>query len=171
MSTTYTRAHDVESVVDELIPQHHDHLDRSDVTIRCVFRDPPVRSRGQVVLGKARKIGGLNAHLALGLDHADLPADEPADFFVIEVAFEPWQLMTGAQRLALIDHELSHFDVEDPETEEAERKLLMVGHDLEEFTAVVRRHGLWREAVAELVAAAAASAQPAPPLGDEQGEG
>lgn len=146
--TTYWRAKDVEVLVEQLVPEHHSHLDRPDVTIRCVFRDTVSKSRGRMVLGKARKISGLNAHL-VGLVRRDDLGDDPADFFVIEVPHEPWYALTEAQRLALVDHELSHLYVAIPENPDEPRKLVMVGHDLEEFTAVVERHGLWRPNLTE----------------------
>lgn len=65
--TSYWRAKDIEAIVEQLVPEYHDHLDRPDVTIRCVFR-----------------------------------------------------------------------------------KLVMISHDLEEFHAVVERHGLWRPDLKEL---------------------
>lgn len=146
--TTYWRAPEVEVIANKLITEHHDHLSRHDVTIRCVFRDPTAKSKGRLVLGKARKIGGLNAHL-VGLDRRDVDSlgDEPVDFFVVEVGHKSWLGLTERQRVALVDHELCHLDVEMPEGEDDDRKLVLRGHDLEEFTEVVERHGLWRPVV------------------------
>jgi hypothetical protein len=141
--TEYWRAYEVEKIVADLIPLHHDHLSRTDVTIRCVFRSPTGKRRGHIVLGRARRISGLNAHL-VGLDKRDDLNDDPVDFFCIEVASEPWHELTMPQREALVDHELCHFWVSLPDDPEDHRKLVMLGHDLEEFNAVVRRHGLWR---------------------------
>lgn len=147
--TSYWRAKDIEAIVEQLVPEYHNHLNRTDVTIRCVFRDTVARTRGRMVLGKARKISGLNAHL-VGLVRRDDLGDDPADFFVVEVPYEPWQALTEAQRLALVDHELSHFYVAIPEGPDEDRKLVMISHDLEEFHAVVERHGLWRPDLKEL---------------------
>lgn len=143
MSTTYWRAPEVEEIVGKLVPEHHDHLARHDIKIRCVFRHPVAKSKGKIVLGKARKIGGLNAHL-VGLSRRDDLGDEPADFFVIEIAHKAWEALSEPQRVALVDHELCHFDVEIPDDEDQDRKLIMRGHDLEEFQEVVERHGLWQ---------------------------
>lgn len=143
MGTTYWRAPEVEKIVEKLVPEHHEHLSRTDVTIRCVFRDTVAKSRGRIVLGKARKISGLNAHL-VGLDRRDAFTDDPVDFFVIEIPHEPWQNLTPAQRIALVDHELCHFYVAIPDDPDEDRKLVILGHDLEEFSAIVERHGLWK---------------------------
>ena len=48
-----------------------------------------------------------------------------------------WARLDTAKRLALVDHEFCHLSID------ADGKLSMVGHDLEEFCAVVRRHGAW----------------------------
>lgn len=144
-ATTYWRAHEVDEIVEQLLHEHHDHLNRHDIKIVSVFREPVTRAHGRIVLGKARKVGGLNAHL-VGLVRKDA-LDGPADFFVVEVAHQPWQHLTNRQKLALVDHELCHFDVEIPEHPDNDRKLIVRGHDLEEFTDVVKRHGLWRPEV------------------------
>lgn len=124
MSTTYWRAPEVEEIVGKLLPEHHDHLARHDVKIRCVFRHPVAKSKGKIVLGKAHKIGGLNAHL-VGLSRRDDLGDEPADFFVIEIAHKAWEALSEPQRVALVDHELCHFDVEIPDDEDEDRKLII----------------------------------------------
>lgn len=141
--TTYWRASEVEEIASKLIAEHHNHLDRHDVEVRCVFRDPPAKARGKIVLGKASKISGLNAHL-VGLARCDDLGDQPPDFFCVQIAHQVWQALTGAQRVALVDHELSHLYVAIPDDPEQDRKLVLLGHDLEEFAAVVERHGLWR---------------------------
>jgi hypothetical protein len=153
--TSYWRAHEVEKIVQDLIPQHHEHLCRSDVTIRCVFRDTVAKSRGRIVLGKARKVSGLAAHL-VGLVRKDDLGDDPADFFVIEVPAEPWSRLTHPQREALVDHELCHFWVSIPEEPDEDRRLVVLGHDLEEFTAIVERHGLWKPDLKSFAKAASA---------------
>lgn len=153
--TTYWRAPEVEAIARELIPKHHEHLGRHDVTVRCLFRNPAARSKGRLVYGKARKVAGLTAYL-VGLEHAEVLGDEPVDFFVVEVAYEPWQGLTERQRRALVDHELCHLDVEISDSDE-DRKLVLRGHDLEEFSEVVKRHGLWRPSVAEFTKVAKAA--------------
>lgn len=161
--TEYWRAPQVERIARKLIGKHHEHLNRHDVQVRCVFRDPPARSRGKLVYGKARKVSGLTAYL-VGLEHEDRPSDDgPVDFFLIEIAHETWQGLTERQREALVDHELCHLEVELPETSDKDRTLSLRSHDLEEFTEVVKRHGLWQPSVARF-ANVAKSAQLAFPI-------
>ena len=159
--TEFWRAPEVKRIADELIPKHHLHLNRHDVVIKYVFRDPAAKSKGSLVYGKARKVTGLSAFL-VGLEHADrVETGELVEFFVIEVAHEPWQSLTDRQKQALVDHELCHLDVE--LTDKGETKLVTRGHDLEEFNEVVKRHGLWRPTVVEF-AEVAKSAQLAFPI-------
>jgi putative metallopeptidase len=154
MAVTYRPAPEVEAIAGPLIEAHHQHLtEHGDVRIEYLFRSEATVKGGHVVLGKARKVSGLNAFLA-GWDDAtdvdDEAGDEVRPFFVIEIAADQWATLTEAQRTALVDHELCHLNVE-PTDESV--KLTLAGHDLEEFGAVVERHGLWKPAV-ELFAAA-----------------
>lgn len=159
--TEYWRAPEVKKIADELILKHHVHLNRVDISIRYLFREPAAKSRGRVVYGKARKVSGLNAYL-VGLEHADrLDDDELVEFFVVEIARVEWIGLTEAQRRALVDHELCHLDVE--LTDAGDIKLVTRGHDLEEFNEVVKRHGLWRPTVVKF-AEVAKSAQLAFPI-------
>jgi len=150
--TSYTTASAVERIAEKLIAQHHRHL--ADVPIRYLWRDKAATSKGRTVLGKARKVGGLNAHL-VHLVRKDEPPDE-VEFFVVEIAADAWQTLTEPQRIALVDHELCHLGVDIPERADKDRTLVLRGHDLEEFTGVVERHGLWRPEIETFRAAAGA---------------
>lgn len=67
--------------------------------------------------------------------------------FLIEVNWEAWMHITPTQRVALIDHELCHFGVD--EDKDGKTKHLILPHDLEEFGAVVGRWGFWEEGLAQ----------------------
>jgi hypothetical protein len=130
VTVTYRPAPPVAAIADTLIGDHHPHL--KDVHIVYLWRPKAASSKGAVVLGKARKITGLNAQLVAFASPEPL-ADE-----------DTWETLTEAQRTALVDHELCHLGVDIPEKADKDRKLIILGHDLEEFAAVVERHGLWR---------------------------
>ncbi len=149
--TGYSAAPQVERIAEKLIAAHHQHL--ATVPIRYVWRDKAAQSKGNIVFGKARKVSGLAAHL-VHLVRDDEPPDE-VEFFVIEIAADMWPTLTDAQQTALIDHELCHLGVDIPEGGDKDRSLVVRGHDLEEFAAVVGRHGLWRPAVETFHAAVA----------------
>jgi predicted metallopeptidase len=128
VSVDYSPAPEVAKIADSLIESDHQEL--APARIDYVFRSKASRSRGHVVLGKARKITGLSAFLAGN-------GNDP--FFVVEIALDEWVMLDEDGKRALVDHELCHLNMDD------EGGLDLRGHDLEEFEAIVRRHGLWRE--------------------------
>jgi hypothetical protein len=151
--TTFRPAPAVERIASELIPQHHEHL--ADCEIRYLFVDPPAKSKGAIVWGKASIVSGRAAYLlaqpGLGADLAHEPLDG-ADYamFVIEIAELIWEHLEARERRALVDHELSHCWA--GENEQGAFKLAIRGHDVEEFQAVVARHGMWRREIKDFAA-------------------
>lgn len=142
----YSPAPDAERIAQKLIADHHTHL--TDVRVEFVFRDKASKSNGKVVLGKARKISGLNAFLA-----RDPDATYGEDFFVIELAEDEWLEMPASKRRALVDHELCHCTIDFDE----DKGIVTLGlraHDVEEFKEIVDRHGLWKDDLAEFAKAA-----------------
>ncbi|HEY7030075.1 MAG TPA: putative metallopeptidase [Thermomicrobiales bacterium] len=135
--TTFTGAAEVEKIATDLIRKVPQHKPLADVRVEYVFRAEATRSKGKLVLGKARLVSGLNAFLAGQIDGA---------FFVVEVARNTWDRLTPSQRRALVDHELMHFIVD--EDADGNYRLALRGHDLEEFADVIKRHGFWRSEVA-----------------------
>lgn len=107
----------------EMITKHHPDL--RNARIGFLFRDEPARSQGQFVYAKAMKVSDREKVL-VNLD------------FVIWVAASGWMMQETAWRQALIDHELCHCRYDD-----AEDKASLVGHDFEEFGAIIERHGFW----------------------------
>lgn len=142
MTIEYTDAPEVDALVKRLVVQHHGHL--AGERIRCVFRSEHAKDGGKAVLGKARKVSGLNAFLSGNDDEA---------YFVIEIANDIWLGMNDAERLALVDHELSHCGIK-VNAKTFEQTLVIRPHDLEEFNAIVERHGLWRRDVKDFLTAA-----------------
>lgn len=131
------------TLVDQLIEDHHPMLRLETVIV--VWRPEATVDKGRLVLGKARKIGGLNAFLS----RPEPDSDYASDYFVIELAEDIWRWLTPAQQAALVDHELTHCVVD-------EGRLAIVGHDVEEFVSVIGRHGIWNDGLNRLVAAARA---------------
>lgn len=126
----------------DLIPKYHEHLRL--VRIEYVFVSDMIKSKGKELLGRAKKKSGLDAFLAMQEN-----ADEPQPFFVIEISKPAWDLLTQKQKKALVDHELCHclWDVD--------KGIYMRTHDVEEFSEIIKRHGLWQPDV-ELFATIAA---------------
>lgn len=160
-TNVYSPAPEVRAIADSLIPEHHEHLRRYGVRIEYRFCAKPQKEKGRVTLGRARRITNLNAYLAGKPDRRTGELLEKP-FFVITVFETAWKYgLSEKQRTALVDHELSHcWAEEDEETEEV--KLSIRPHDVEEFNAVVRRHGRWLEDVDDIQKAAEAGPQLTP---------
>lgn len=149
---TYRYAPEVRNIAAPLIEAHHDHLKK--IRIEFVFRSEAARSGGQLVLGKARKVSGLNALLSLPeaeIEDVDETTSDDQDFFVVEIAHDTWMWMEDKQRRALVDHELCHCRIE--YDDDGALKLVVAAHDVEEFAAVVERWGLWKPDLTRFVRA------------------
>jgi hypothetical protein len=139
---TFWKADDVKAIAESLIEEFHPHI--GDLTVLYVFRSEHSEENGKVVLGKARKVSGLNAYLAWRhlVEDEDREGAPVSSFYVVEIAADTWLALTGPQRIALVDHELSHIGADG-----------LVSHDVEEFRGVIERHGLWRPALEEFIEA------------------
>lgn len=146
--TLYRLASEVREIAEDLIATVEDHKPLERAQIVYIFRDKAPVSKGRLVLGRARRIGGLPAFLTGFTPDDHMVA--PSPFFVLEISWSTWRDLTQAGQRALIDHELCHLGV-DPDSDE----LFLRGHDLEEFTAIVRRHGLWQADVSAVARAMA----------------
>jgi predicted metallopeptidase len=132
----YSEAAEVQEIAEKLIEKHYGFLE--GVTVVYIFRSEARKSKGKSLLGKAHKKSGLDAFLI----------DQGEELFVLEVAADEWKALNQKQRVALVDHVLMHFDYDDEKDQ-----LTIRGPDLEEFTDIVKRHGLWRPAVEQFVQA------------------
>lgn len=123
-------AHEAEQIGHQLVREHHPHL--ADAQILYLFTSKNMRAKGgAVVLANVRLLDPLARFIS-----RDGTATDGYDALVL-VNQASWPALAPAQRRALIDHELCHLVRDD------EGRLGLVGHDLEEFAVIVRRHGLW----------------------------
>lgn len=121
----YTEAtEEMVEMVESVVQKYHTRLD--GVSIGVISQDKASKSKGAVV--HARACLPPKSMKPLLKEHYD---------FIICIALDSWQTFTHAQKEALIDHELCHcwFGDNGPE---------MIGHDLEEFAQIIKRHGFWR---------------------------
>lgn len=150
MSDKFEYAPEVKDIADELIPKYHHHIEEYEITVKYIFLlDKTPKKGGKEVWASCRKITNLNAFLA-----GDDDNDEP--FFVITVSKSIWDILPPDERKALIDHELCHIHAELGEDKEGEPvvKTSLKPHDLEEFTSIVRRWGLWRDDIKDFIESA-----------------
>jgi predicted metallopeptidase len=154
----YFEAPDVKQIADDLIQKYHQHLIDYDIKIRYIFTDKTPNSGGKEVWGSCRKISGINAYL-----ESEDSGCEP--FFVITISKDIWDVLPKDKKIALVDHELCHAVVElkkskkkenqeDEEEMNPDFKIGVKPHDLEEFSCIVRRHGLWRDDIKDFVESA-----------------
>lgn len=125
-------------LLDKLVSAHHDDLRDARIGLAwCTSWKPDVD--GLVTLGKCHKATELDRELA-------------AFDFVILLRRIFWidERVTAAQRAALLDHELCHAarrcdSSGEPVTDERERPVYRLRkHDVEEFTEVIQRHGVYK---------------------------
>lgn len=122
-------------IMEEMLKTEHGHLDGVKFAIawRLGWRTD---ADNHMTLGKCRKRGDLDREL----DAFD---------FVILLNDEAWPTLGTTEKRALIDHELCHAKVvvdADGEPKQDDRGRLVCRikkHDIEEFRAVVERHGLY----------------------------
>ena len=108
------------SLAIDIIRKYHPAL--AQARIGFVFRKEADQKNGKTILGKATKVSP-KMKIHTGLD------------FLIWIAMDIWNQADERRRRALVDHELCHCDwVGEP-------KLRL--HDIEEFTCIVERYGLW----------------------------
>lgn len=135
-STIFADAPDVERIAKRYIAAHHKHL--SGARIRYQFRlADGWKSGGKDVAGKAAKLSAQQQFMSGDFDA------------VITIDANRWEELSPEQREALVDHELCHYvQAEDrdgiPVMQPNGRPVLKIrAHDVEEFVAVIQRHGLW----------------------------
>lgn len=160
MPQEYKLAPEVELIANKIIYDHHSHLSGARIVYVFLAEAPVVK--GREAMGRARVITGINAWLST--DEIDRES-EPTPYFLIEISRKHWEVLSEAQRRALVDHELSHCDVDE---ETSKPKIL--GHDVEEFSGVIRRHGLWRYDVESFVKTGMEAMQRRLPLDGESAQ-
>jgi len=119
-----------------VVPLVNDHRsDLAQARIVTMFRAGTWKSAGLTVLAKTTKVTAQTKALI----------GEPEPDYVITVSADVWGLIGESARMALIDHELAHCFVD--EDSQGNPKYALVGHDIEEFFSIIRRHGDWSESI------------------------
>lgn len=171
--TKFKPAPEVEEIAKDLITKYHQHLTDFNVRIEYVFTDKTPKKNGKEVWAYVRKVSNLNAFLASDDNH------DEEEFFVMVVSEPVWEILPPIKRVPLVDHELCHLWAEADQEDEDDAdaipenpvKLSLNPHDVEEHIAIVRRHGLWREDVEELVNTALKKKSSEPPhLSEDEDE-
>jgi Putative phage metallopeptidase len=126
-------------LLDKLVKAHHTDLKDARIALAwCTSWKPDVD--GRQTLGKCKRASDLDRELA------------PLDF-VILLNQDYWQneAIPNEHKTALLDHELMHAAVKldrfgEPVEDVRGRKVYRLRrHDLEEFSDIAARHGLWKK--------------------------
>jgi len=128
---------DVDAVISYAVERRHQHIERAHIV--GVGRPKAAKRHGKDVWASLKKPSPLERVLY---------EEERIDYILV-VALDVWEELSEDYRRALIDHELSHAGGLDLDRDE----WTLVGHDIEEFANVVRRHGAWRGDVQAFLAA------------------
>lgn len=145
MATQFRPASEAQRIAEDLISKYYPEIEESEVEIRYIFRDECGKKGGREILGTCSKVSGRAAFLAQnGKPSEDYIPPKELAFYVLEFAEDLWKGLTPEQRIALVDHELAHILIEPPENEDDGWTLKTISHDVEEFAAVIQRHGLWK---------------------------
>lgn len=139
--------HPMYALLDELVWAHHKELSKARIALAwCTSWNPD--ADGRVKLGQCKKASDLDRDL------------HQFDFIILlRKSFWTDDRVTPQQRRALLDHELMHATVKigkHGESVEDERGRLVYRtrrHDLEEFTDIVRRYGLYKADLEQFAAA------------------
>ena len=132
----YVRADQAESIGNALCEQVHRHL-RTERT-GYLFKKK-LGGRGEKITMAKASIVSPKLKFFAELD------------FLVDISWEVWMHLEPHQRVALIDHELSHFGID--ETDKGEKVRVIFPHDVEEFDGIIRRWGFWKPDVANFAGA------------------
>lgn len=133
----WQRRTDVETIADYCIPKWHPLV--GGATFYALGRPKASKNKGRDVWATLRK--ATPAERAIAESSHETPPD-----YVIVVALDVWARLPRETRIALIDHELCHAAGQDEHG-----GWTIVGHDIEEFGAVVARHGAWRDDIRRFI--------------------
>ncbi|WP_371366262.1 hypothetical protein SRRS_07000 [Sporomusa rhizae] len=129
----YDASEDLEALAREIIQEHHSHLVEAD--IKYLFRTGNWEVKKRDTWGQAKKVG-KEVNFLTGYN------------FIITVHRDVWEQLSLNDKRALLDHELQHCSAG---TDDAGNKVWYIqGHDVEDFHAIIRRHGLWSPALRKM---------------------
>lgn len=128
---------DLHALLREIVDEHHEELCDARIALAWNF-SWKTDVDGRLILGKCKKASDLDRELA------------PYDFVII-LNEDFWRnpVVTDAQRRVLLDHELCHAcraldDELEPVIDVRGRPVFRIRkHDIEEFTDIVQRHGIY----------------------------
>lgn len=129
----YDASEDLESLARDIIQEHHSHL--VEANIKYLFRTGNWEVKKRDTWGQAKKVG-KEVNFLTGHD------------FIVTIHRDVWEQLSPDHKRALLDHELQHCSAG---TDDAGNKVWYIqGHDVEDFHAIIRRHGFWSPALRKM---------------------
>ena len=129
----YEVSEELETIARELIQDHHSHL--VEARIKYLFRTGNWEVKKRETWGQAKKVGKEVNYLT-GYD------------FIVTIHRDVWDQLEGKEKRALLDHELQHCSAG---SDDAGNKIWYIqGHDVEDFYAIIKRHGLWSKSLRKM---------------------
>jgi hypothetical protein len=130
-------ADEAEHIANDLIAEHHHHL--VNARILYLFTTAKRKKCDRVTVATAGKLAAVQRFLSSGLQSVQEGYD-----FIILIGHGEWGFLDDEQKVALVDHELCHCWRFEKEMKRGTKSWWgLRGHDVEEFTEVIARHGLW----------------------------
>ncbi|WP_371374458.1 putative metallopeptidase [Sporomusa aerivorans] len=129
----YDASEDLEALARDIIEEYHSHL--FEANIKYLFRTGNWEVKKRDTWGQAKKVG-KEVNFLTGHD------------FIVTIHRDVWEQLKPEDKRALLDHELQHCSAG---TDDAGNKVWYIqGHDVEDFHAIIRRHGLWSPALRKM---------------------
>lgn len=150
----HARAIEPAEIARELRQTVPEHIERGlgRARILWLWTSKAISSHGKSVVARTRLVNPLTASIIREFYLDESQKSDAWDWdttphFTVEVSADWWDIYTDHQRIALIDHELCHMAFDE------DGKPRLRPHDLQEFSAVVQRHGLWASDVQSMAKA------------------
>ncbi len=148
-STSFEIADEVQEFAERIIDQHHPHLQDAKDKVGYFFK-----YGSSDWAGKCKKCTAFEREIT-------------GKMFLIFVNKDAWSHMDLTQREALVDHELCHIKrASSPRIDSTTNEVIQDwaiadepeswstrDHDIEEFSDVVNRHGLWEKGIEKFAVA------------------
>lgn len=130
MPKEYSSGEIVEQIAQRLLGTFHTEL--ATARIKYVMVDKAGMKNGIPILGKVRKLSGILEYF--------IEAD-----FLVEVPIDQFNPLTENARVALVDHLLERMTGVEDEENSGKYTWKTREPEVQEFSSILRRHGVWNE--------------------------
>ena len=160
----YSQCKAAARIAADIIEKHHPDLHKAGVKVVWIFRDRAGKSGGRIVLGRASKrssrdrfLTDVGAHVIVEISEDQWDEMNPQqrealidhELCHIKVVTRKEAVLKGTEDVEMPGGQTETRPIYEENTvvlreDDGSPKLQIVGHDLDEFRAVLVRHGIWR---------------------------